>query len=1295
MAKELGVTISNYKQELKKANRLLLAKSDDFSDSNIDRAKSIYKQILSLGINDSEKSTVTVRKMLRLLEVLEPFLVGAHRNNKADIQNVADVLYYNKFYFSDCYKDLLDDLDETFFYWYDKAAEIGLASAYLKKARLCLYGCGVKQSLEEALNSYKKACEKSIDAGIIWNSIKNNIVSSRTDLADEVNVIKFYLYSEGLNNKDFSYNQDFEKAKETISSVTDISISKLLSGILANKIAKDKEKLINESIVVKTKEYEDLKKNINDINAQITKAKKLKQEFSSQLDKAKNDLANAEAKLQKMEGEVADKENNIVNLDKRIERMEIENSTLFESYKEKKQEVATLEKRILELGQKYEKMADDCSALEKKYVELKGIEETNRIIFNKCKMAAEQGNAKAQYDLAECYLIGKGTIKDDFKVAYWREKSAEQGYVEAQYELANYCYSGKDDKKAFFWYKKAAEQGHLKAQYELACCYQKGIGVEVDNVQAYFWFKKIAEKGYKDSGDKLVELELIFKEQDILYFNKQKEEAEKGGLQSQYEVAGCYYYGKGVDRDFSLAAYWYKKAAEQGYAKAQCELAYCYATGNGVLKSDHLAVYWFEKAARQGVAKAQYELGRCYVNGKGVTRNDYDAVYWFKRISDQSYKEAAAVEINNIQIRKSNEDNFKIETDKSKLESNLNSTTDKQTNTEFKEGLDSEKSYTNIEQDAGDGVSANQEFFMQCKEDAKNNDANAQFELAVCYETGKGVFKNGHLAIYWYEKAARCGIAAAQYELGKQYENGCVVTKDDYDANYWYRKAAENGNAAAQYKQGLHFENNENGQINPYQSFEWFKKAAEQGYVLAQLKLGKYYEKGIGTERNIEKAINCYKEAAEKGNNDALNNLAMCWVSDIETNFNSEEALYYYKKASEDGQKQIRERVLSDFQKFNTQDDYIEWLKFAAELGDANAQYQLGIKYYTGSGIERNKKQAYEWIAKAASKGNKEAKRSLKNGSFFDETYFDKLIAKAEQGDPEAQYEVAFSYETGVTKDDESLGITPSQAFSWYQKAAELGHAKAQFKLGLCYEEEKGTNKDYEKALYWYEKAKEQGIDEAGAAHKELLLKIEAEKGDAEAQYELALSYYKGNKGKKHLYKALVFFEKAAEQGHTKAQFMTGKFYEEGWGTARDISKAISWYEIVAEQGDSEAAQRIVILKEEAEQNVPVIKKHLKRLKKVAEENNIDVDKYYEQIKNTAEQGNKEIQKQYEKLKDIAEENNIDVDKHIEQVKKVAEQGNKELQKQYEKLKDKASENNIDMDKHVKQVKKWIGKIFE
>lgn len=52
--------------------------------------------------------------------------------------------------------------------------------------------------------------------------------------------------------------------------------------------------------------------------------------------------------------------------------------------------------------------------------------------------------------------------------------------------------------------------------------------------------------------------------------------------------------------------------------------------------------------------------------------------------------------------------------------------------------------------------------------------------------------------------------------------------------------------------------------------------------------------------------------------------------------------------------------------------------------------------------------------------------------------------------------------------------------FSYQKKMAEHGHPEAQIKLGEMYEEGHGTERDFEMARHWYQKAAEQGYSEGG-----------------------------------------------------------------------------------------------------------------------------------------------------------------------------------------------------------------------
>ena len=73
---------------------------------------------------------------------------------------------------------------------------------------------------------------------------------------------------------------------------------------------------------------------------------------------------------------------------------------------------------------------------------------------------------------------------------------------------------------------------------------------------------------------------------------------------------------------------------------------------------------------------------------------------------------------------------------------------------------------------------------------AEQGDAEAQYNLGVCYEKGEGVPQNYEEAAKWYMKAAEQGHANAQNNLGLCYYVGNGVRQNHEEAVKWYRKAA-------------------------------------------------------------------------------------------------------------------------------------------------------------------------------------------------------------------------------------------------------------------------------------------------------------------------------------------------------------------------------------------------------------------------------------------------------------------------------------------------------------------------
>ena len=80
---------------------------------------------------------------------------------------------------------------------------------------------------------------------------------------------------------------------------------------------------------------------------------------------------------------------------------------------------------------------------------------------------------------------------------------------------------------------------------------------------------------------------------------------------------------------------------------------------------------------------------------------------------------------------------------------------------------------------------------------AEQSDAEAQYNLGVRYENGRGVRKNQQKAFWWWRVAAEHGHPQAQYNLGQMYRRGQGVPQDYILAHKWYNLAAAQGDKDA------------------------------------------------------------------------------------------------------------------------------------------------------------------------------------------------------------------------------------------------------------------------------------------------------------------------------------------------------------------------------------------------------------------------------------------------------------------------------------------------------------------
>jgi TPR repeat protein len=113
--------------------------------------------------------------------------------------------------------------------------------------------------------------------------------------------------------------------------------------------------------------------------------------------------------------------------------------------------------------------------------------------------------------------------------------------------------------------------------------------------------------------------------------------------------------------------------------------------------------------------------------------------------------------------------------------------------------------------------------------EAGQGDAQAQFNLGLMYDNGRGVTKDYTEAVKWYRKAAAQGNADAQFNLGTMYSNGEGVPQDYAEAVKWYLKAAIQGNPDAQFNLGLMYVKERGVPADYAQAYAWLDVAAAQG----------------------------------------------------------------------------------------------------------------------------------------------------------------------------------------------------------------------------------------------------------------------------------------------------------------------------------------------------------------------------------------------------------------------------------------------------------------------------------
>ena len=304
------------------------------------------------------------------------------------------------------------------------------------------------------------------------------------------------------------------------------------------------------------------------------------------------------------------------------------------------------------------------------------------------------------------------------------------------------------------------------------------------------------------------------------------------------------------------------------------------------------------------------------------------------------------------------------------------------------------------------------------------------------------------------------------------------------------------------------------------EAMKWLKRLATHGicpYPDAQFMLAELYGRGeYGLKVNHGKAFALYCAASKQGHPASTYRVAVCYEMGAGTKKDPARAIQFYRKA--------------------------------AAAGDKLAMHKYALMLLYGHlGMKRNIKEGISWLKRAA--------------------------AVATVDCPHSIMDLARLFE----KDSGCPLIIPDEGYALelYRRAAKLGHAPAQYRLGTCHEFGLLECKtEPQTALKWYAKAADQGFAEAELALSHWYLT--GTPATALEDFEHSEDHIVIKPSEKD---AFEWAKRASMQGLPKAEYTLGYYYEEGIGCEADLGAALLWYRKSAEQKYHRALKRLAELK--------------------------------------------------------------------------------------------------------------------
>lgn len=415
------------------------------------------------------------------------------------------------------------------------------------------------------------------------------------------------------------------------------------------------------------------------------------------------------------------------------------------------------------------------------------------------KMQAQTGDPEKLMALANFYLLGIGTEKDENEAARLHKLGAEKGDAFCQSCIGRDLLLGvgvkKDVAAALTWLRRSADQQQPDAEYALHQMYAEGTDVEANPAEARSWLLRAAEHGHHDARADLAE--------EILQ--------EKDHKRAKAVLA------------------WVEAGAKKGHARSCSIMGFIHCVGFGVKADPVEAMAW-----------RLLLLNIDDVSDRRSWKIDYAGLGG----EDQAKAEQRAKELSGPRKYRSP---FARQPEELAAEKKYFETT----KPKAEQGDAAAQYHLALLYEFGRGTPKDEpEAARWCRRAAEQGLAAAQFSLAQTLRLGEAIQPDMKEAFAWSMKAALQGNVEAEHALSVCYQEGDGVKADVNEAQRWRRLAAEHGEPRSQCNLGNDYFEKEPNAAKDAIAIRWYRKAAEQLHPKGSYSLGLCYLTGRGVSQD-------------------------------------------------------------------------------------------------------------------------------------------------------------------------------------------------------------------------------------------------------------------------------------------------------------------------------------------------------------------------------------------------------------------------------------------------------------